>query len=49
MPRVQWPRIVDRAANIVTSYNDVGGCTHRQVIQHSEALITWATITLMTR
>ncbi|GAA3482384.1 hypothetical protein [Streptomyces yanii] len=27
MPRLQWPRIVDRAADIVTSYGEVGGCT----------------------
>ncbi|MGW8882218.1 hypothetical protein ACWGRV_38155 [Streptomyces sp. NPDC055663] len=30
MPRLQWPSIVDRAADIVTSYDRVGGCTLRQ-------------------
>ncbi|MCB5910367.1 hypothetical protein [Streptomyces pinistramenti] len=30
MSRLQWPRIVDRAADIVTSYDEVGSCTLRQ-------------------
>ncbi|MFF8994496.1 hypothetical protein ACF09H_32145 [Streptomyces sp. NPDC014983] len=30
MTRLQWAHIVDRAADIVTSYDDVGGCTLRQ-------------------
>ncbi|MGW6574928.1 hypothetical protein ACWGAN_22575 [Streptomyces sp. NPDC054945] len=30
MTRLQWPRIVARAADIVTSYDEVGGCTLRQ-------------------
>ncbi|MGW1620513.1 hypothetical protein [Streptomyces sp. NPDC002172] len=41
MPRLQWPRIVDRAAGIVTSYDEVGGCTLRQAYYRlvSEGLI----------
>ncbi|MFE7267995.1 hypothetical protein ACFU9B_39325 [Streptomyces sp. NPDC057592] len=41
MPRLQWPSIVDRAADIVTSYDRVGGCTLRQVYYRlvSEGLI----------
>ncbi|MEU2455722.1 hypothetical protein ABZ605_37255 [Streptomyces sp. NPDC012765] len=30
MTRLQWPRIVARAADIVTGYDEVGGCTLRQ-------------------
>ncbi|MEU3726761.1 hypothetical protein [Streptomyces sp. NPDC031705] len=30
MTRLQWPRIVACAADIVTSYDAVGGCTLRQ-------------------
>ncbi|MGW3390484.1 hypothetical protein [Streptomyces cinereoruber] len=30
MPRLQWPSIVARAADIVTIYDQVGGCTLRQ-------------------
>ncbi|MGW1272058.1 hypothetical protein [Streptomyces sp. NPDC002491] len=30
MSRLQWARIVERAADIVTSYDEVGGCTLRQ-------------------
>ncbi|MEU0670919.1 hypothetical protein ABZ508_34445 [Streptomyces lavendulocolor] len=30
MSRLQWARIVERAADIVASYDEVGGCTLRQ-------------------
>ncbi|OEJ35324.1 hypothetical protein [Streptomyces subrutilus] len=30
MTRLQWPRILARAAGIVTGYDQVGGCTFRQ-------------------
>ncbi|UUA11581.1 MULTISPECIES: hypothetical protein [Streptomyces] len=41
MPRLQWPSIVERAADIVTSYDQVGGCTLRQAYYRlvSEGLI----------
>lgn len=41
MTRLQWARIVERAADIVTSYDEVGGCTLRQAYYRlvSEGLI----------
>ncbi|MFF4180778.1 hypothetical protein [Streptomyces sp. NPDC001750] len=41
MPRFQWPSIVERAADIVISYDRGGGCTLRQAYYRlvSEGLI----------